>query len=157
MHKLLILVLAAVASAPAAFPRMDAAHAQTASRARVPAWVAISPELDATAPFRLARFAGSAPHDVILLARHADATTLTQAVEALLAARRAGGNIPVSDSLLRVRQQARDARVLPWAGRVLADVRAAEPRQLPGVGRMRAVRIWLPMQQQGGATPSGGR
>ena len=156
MCKLLLLVLAAVVSAAGAVPDSGALHAQAASRARVPAWVAISPEMDEAVPFRLARFAGRAPHDVILLAPHADAATLTQAVEALLAARRTGGDTPASDALLRVRQPVQDARVLPWAARVLQDVQAAEPRQLPGVGRVRAVRIWLPAQHRG-ATPFGGR
>ncbi len=148
MRKLLLLALAAVALAGDPF---SALHAQV-SPTRVPVWVAISPDVEGSAPFRLARFAGNAPHDVILLSPDADAATLTRAVEALLAARRAGGDRAASDALLRVRQPTESARVLPWAPRVLQDARATAPRQIPGVGRVRAVRIWLPAQQPAGHT-----
>lgn len=147
MRKLTILLLAAFALA--AFPSgFCAAQQMQAARMRVPAWVVISPELEWTG-FRLARFAGNAPHDVILLAPNADAATLTEAVEALLAARREAGDIPAADALLRAQRTAQTSRILPWAGRVLQDARAAPPRQVPGVGRVRAVRIWLPAQRPG--------
>lgn len=150
MLKLLLLIL--VALAPAVVPtRHCFAQQAQETRARVPAWVAIDPGMEGTdTRFRLARHAGSTPHDVILLEPNADAATLTQAVEALLAARRAGGDMPTSGALLRVRQPHQGARVLPWAGRVLDDVRAAPARQIPGVGRVRAVQIWLPAQQRRG-------
>lgn len=38
---------------------------------------------------------------------------------------------------------ARPRRVLPWAARVLDDLREAPPRHVPGVGRVKAVQIWL--------------
>jgi hypothetical protein len=149
MRKILLLILVALTPAAVAAEHCIAQQAE-GTRPRVPAWVAIDPELKGTETrFRLARFAGSTPRDVILLQPDADATTLTQAVEALLAARRAGGDTPSSDALLRVRQPHHGARVLPWAGRVLYDVRAAATRQIPGVGRVRAVQIWLPAQQRG--------
>lgn len=146
MRKLMLLVITVVASVPFA-GGWTTLHAQE-GRPRVPAWVAISPEMEgSTSPFRLARFAGRAPQDVILLAPVADGATLTQAVEALLAARRAAGDEAASDALLRVPQGGQGVRELPWATRVLNDVRATTPREIPGIGRVRAVRIWLPAQR----------
>lgn len=114
---------------------------------RVPVWVAIGPGLQ-TEPYRVLRFAGNAPHDVILLGSGADGATLTQAVEALLAARRTSGDAAGTDAAVRVRTTAQRARTpLPWADRVLRDVRVAEPRAVPRVGRVQAVRIWLPAQR----------
>lgn len=143
-----ILLVAAVLGA--ALPWRDAAAQEPrGSRARVPALVAISPELHGTeARFRLARFGGDAPRDVILLAPDADAAVLTHAVEALLAVRRHSGDAAASDAMLRTPERPR-ARVLPWAARVLQDVRAAAPRQIPGVGRLPAVQIWLPAERRG--------
>lgn len=153
MRNLMILLLLALASAAVPPASCEAQQTQGA-RLRVPVWVAISPELQGTAtPFRLARFAGDAPHDVILLAPDAGAAALTQAVEALLAVRRESGDVPAADATLRVRRPP-GARVLPWAPRVLRDVRAAAPRRLPGAGNLRAVRIWLPTQR-GGANGAG--
>lgn len=113
---------------------------------RVPVWVAIAPEVQAE-PYRLLRFAGNAPHDVILLRSGADGATLTLAVEALLAARRTSGDASGTDAAVRVRTTTQRARTpLPWADRVMRDVRVAEPREVPRVGRVQAVRIWLPAQ-----------
>jgi hypothetical protein len=156
MRKLLLLALAAATFAGGPFPDSGPLHAQAAGRARVPAWVAISSDLEGSARFRLARFSGNAPQDVILLTPDADAATLTRAVETLLAARREGGDRAASDALLRVRQPTKGTRVLPWAARVLGDVRAAASRQIPGVGRVRAVQIWLPAQQRAGHTSGSG-
>lgn len=125
------------------------------ARARVPALVAISPDLQgAETPFRLARFGGNSPRDVILIAPDADAAVLTQAVEALMVVRRQSGDAASASATFRVQQPQR-ARVLPWAARVLQDVRNAAPRAIPGVGRMRAVQIWLPAQRGGGGMVSG--
>jgi hypothetical protein len=151
MRKLICLLM--LAAGLAALPWSVSAAQQTqGARGRVPTLVAISPDLQgAETRFRLARFGGNAPRDVILLAPEADAATLTQAVEALLAVRRQSGDVATSNAMLRTREPQR-ARVLPWAARVVQDVRAAAPRQIPGVGRLRAVQIWLPAQQRGGHT-----
>lgn len=115
-----------------------------ATRARVPVLVAIAPELDGTSsPFRLRRIEGNASRDVILLASDADAAVLTQAVEALMLVRHRSGDEPGVSATFRVRQPQRQ-RVLPWAERVLRDTHAAAPREIPGVGRLQAVQIWLP-------------
>jgi hypothetical protein len=149
MRKLICLLM--FAADLAALPWSVSAAQQTQGvRGRVPTLVAISPDLEgAETRFRLARFAGNAPRDVILLAPDADAATLTQAVEALLAVRRQSGDAATTNALLRTRDPQR-ARVLPWAARVVRDARAAPLRHIPGVGRLRAVQIWLPAQQRGG-------
>lgn len=137
-----LLLAFAVALVPSAFCAAQQAH--PAARARVPALVAISPDLQrAETPFRLARFGGNSPRDVILLAPDADASVLTQAVEALMIVRRQSA--ASTSATFRV-QQTRPPRVLPWAARVLQDVRGAAPQEIPGVGRLRAVQIWLPAQ-----------
>lgn len=134
---------------------LAAQQAQASPRTRVPVLVAISPELQGTAmPFRLARFGGNSPRDVILLAPGADATVLTQAVEALMIVRRHIGDNAGAGATFRARQP-QLPRVLPWAARVMQDVRSAAQRDIPGVGRLRAVQIWLPAQSVGRRAGSG--
>lgn len=117
---------------------------------RVPALVAIADSTPGGAEgFLIVRIAGSAPLDVILLGPNADPGVLTRAVEALLAARRQTGNLAASSSLLRSsgsshRPYAGGARAVPWGERVLSDARAAPSHVIPGVGRVRSVRIWIP-------------
>lgn len=113
---------------------------------RVPALVAFVDTLPQDVPrFRILR---DGVRDVILLPPDADAELLTLAVEALGLAR---SQSPTGQLLLRVGgAEAAGAagnaarRVLPWAGRVLADARNAREQHVPGVGRVRAVQIWLP-------------
>lgn len=147
MHKLIISLMLAVVTATFPLSFCHAQQAQASPRARVPALVAISPELHgADIPFRLSRFGGSAPRDVILLSPDADAAVLTQAVEALMVVRQQSGDAAVSTATFRV-PRPQHSRVLPWAARVLQDLRTATPRGIPGVGRVKAVQIWLPSQQ----------
>lgn len=141
MRRMLLLLVMAV------LPLSTPAAAQAGSRA--PAVVVISSDSQAgDTPFRIARFAGKAPRDVILLSPGADAAILTRAVEALLAARRQTGGHANTDAMLRVRPRSgatrRPPANLPWAARVVEDVRAAAPREVPGIGKVRAVQIWLP-------------
>jgi hypothetical protein len=148
MRNLLPLLLAAAVLQLSALP---GAAQSTSPAPRTPALVAIAPELrEAEMPFRIARLAGNSPRDVILLAPEADARALTSAIEALLATRRQTGELASAGDVLRVRptSAARRSRpVLPWAERVLQDARAAAPREVPGIGRLRAVQIWLPSQR----------
>lgn len=44
-------------------------------------------------------------------------------------------------------------RELPWAQRVLDDLRGARRRDIPGVGTFPAVEIWLPPQRGRPAHP----
>lgn len=117
---------------------------------RVPVWVAIAPAWNAGdgVQFRLLRFGPANPaDDVIFLAPGADSTVLTEAIHALVAVRRETGDWTASDANLRVRGSFTRDRSLPWASRVLQDARASRPRQVPRVGNVQAVRIWLPVQR----------
>lgn len=123
------------------------AQAPQAAPKRVAVWVALAPQQQ-TEPYRILRFGGNAPHDVILLRSPSDAGTLSQAVGALLAVRRAGGDVAGIDAAVRVSGTASVTRApLPWADRVVRDVHGAELRQVPRVGRVKAVRIWLPVSR----------
>lgn len=150
MRRLNLALLLTLIMAVLPHSECEAQAATGAARARVPALVAISPELqDAATPFRLARFGGNSPRDVILLAPDADASVLTQAVEALMVVRRQSGDATSTSAAFRVQQAPRPRAPLPWAARVLEDVRNAAPREIPGVGRLRARQIWLPAQSRG--------
>jgi hypothetical protein len=145
MNKL-ILLLIALATVTAG--RVGAQTADASPRARVPVWVAIAQDLQETEGYRILRFAGNGAGDVILLQPNADAVTFTRAVDALMAIRTRAGDTPQADAAMRVRtSQHRPRGPLPWANRVLRDLRVAELRQVPRVGMRRAVRIWLPAQQ----------
>lgn len=112
---------------------------------RVPVTVAMVERLPyPDAPFIIVREASGG--DFILLPQNADAAVLTDAVNAMLLARQRGGDRARADAVLRVRapERARGARPLPWAARVLADVRTAPPRPVPRVGVAPAIQIWLP-------------
>lgn len=103
------------------------------------------------APYRILRRADVAPHDVILLRSGSDAAVLSEAVGNLLLIRAQTGDTARVNGVMRV-QRARGApgrapRVLPWAGRVLNDLQLAPAREVPGVGSVPAVEIWLPPQR----------
>jgi hypothetical protein len=155
MRNLQLLLVAAVLPL---FAAPAAAQSSTRPAPRTPALVALSPDLQgAEMPFRLARFGGNSPRDVILLAPDADASELTQAVQALMVVRRhSGDDVPRVSATFRARHPQQRPRVLPWAARVLQDVRSAAPREIPGVGRVRAVQIWLPAQRGGGVGGTSG-
>jgi hypothetical protein len=103
------------------------------------------------APYRLLRRVDISPHDVILLRAGADAVVLSEAVGNLLLIRAQTGDTATVSGAVRVRNGAegpnRQRRVLPWAGRVLSDLRQARPREVEGVGMVPTVEIWLPPQR----------
>lgn len=150
MHKKLFSLVLAIGAAASLAPA-ESARGQE----RTPALVAIQPRLQGeTDQFRIARFAGASPRYVILLAPGADAAVFTRAVQALRSTQRAA-DPRGSDAMLRMRHAPRSGPrqpgpILPWADRVLQDVRAAAPRHVPGVGSVRAVRIWLPVAGHAG-------
>jgi len=115
---------------------------------RVAAWVALAGEpIPGGEPFVVLRGVGPGRDDVLLLRTDTDASQLSNAVRTLLTARSVAGDTAARPGTFRMRrQQARTAAPadLPWADRVVRDVRGAPIRDLPGVGRVRAVRIWLP-------------
>jgi len=108
------------------------------------------------APFVLVRRPGAAPADLILVHSAIGAAQLSDAIRGLLTARQANGDFPQAAATFRVRPQQRTAGArpaFPWAQRVLSDLRRSQPREIPGVGRVRAVEIWLPRQGSGRAAP----
>jgi hypothetical protein len=148
-----------VATCAAVFARPATSEAQVPEREpgmRVPALVAVVDTLPPNTPrFRIMR---GEQRDVILLPTDADAQLLTLAIEALRTIR---SQSPPGPMLLRMRSTGDGGprrRVLPWASRVLGDLRHASEQQVQGVGMVRAVEIWLPREasplgQQGGGTP----
>ncbi|HEU4455861.1 MAG TPA: hypothetical protein VFR81_22540 [Longimicrobium sp.] len=119
---------------------------------RVPVTVVLVERLPVPgAPFLVLRRVDAAPRDVILLPAGADARLLSEAVQTLLVARQAGGDTAAATATMRVRpQRGRTSQrpVLPWAQRVLNDLRRAEARAVEGVGSVPAVEIWLPPQSR---------
>jgi hypothetical protein len=141
-------VMAALALPVCAAAQAGPAGAGRAAGPRVPVTVAIAEALpDTSVHYVILRKPGRSHSDVILLRSDADETILSDAVRTLLVTRRHQGDIPINPAMLRA-VPASDARgaVLPWATRVLNDVRAATARHVEGVGSARAVEIWLPRQ-----------
>lgn len=120
------------------------------ARTRVPVTVALVSELPyPDAPFVILRAAQPTPRDYILLPENASAALLTEAINGLLLARRQRGDDPAVDAVLRIRANTpRPARPLPWAARVMNDLRSAPHQLVPRVGEVPAVEIWLPRQQR---------
>ena len=145
---LLILTDAAVASA------------QTVPRAgsRVPATIVLSDDRAAASRFVVQRSPGAARHDVIILASDASEDEFADAVRTLLTVRQKEGDVPALKQTLRMRpKQASTARrpAYPWAARVLADLRRSNRVEIDGIGRVRAVQIWLPSQGSRSAAGKG--
>lgn len=108
---------------------------------------------DPGAAYEVQRRPGFTPHDVILLRTTATVEDLANAVWLVIAGRTAGGDLPAREMALRsrphpVRGGTRRA-VLPWVRRVLDDLQRAEPHEVAGLGKVRAVEIWLPRQGTG--------
>jgi hypothetical protein len=127
--------------------RAQASHERQPTR--VPVTVAVVERLPAgnTEPFLILRRADLDPRDVILLtSASADGRRLSSAVEQLLMNRAVRGDTAARTSAVRVRRRQPQAErpELPWAERVLREVRRAEPRLVAGVGVVRAIQIWLP-------------
>ena len=153
-------LLAATASIdPLSAQQIEAAAQQKASvkqPTRVPVTVVLVEGASADKPFTILRRADLAPRDVILLrADDADGKQLSAAVSDLLTMRELLGDTASADATGQLRlpseglspDQARKA--LPWAQRVVNDVRKAEPQFIAGVGLVPAVEIWLPAKGKG--------
>lgn len=133
------------------------AASQTARPRRVPVTLVLVDTTAATSePFRIVRRANADPHDVIFLSRRADEGTLSEAVEELLVLRSVQGDTVRSDGTMRVRHSTSrsQAPTLPWAARVLADLRRADPQMIASIGVHRAITIWLPAQRGRGTPPA---
>lgn len=109
------------------------------------------PQTDA--PFVIQRRPDVAPRDLILLRSDATGAQLADAVHSLLMIRQASGDTSAAAVTMRMRpnRPLRGPRTqFPWIQRVLSDLKRAEFREVPGIGRARAVEIWLPPQGRRG-------
>ena len=118
---------------------------------RVPVTVVLVDRLPQSgSPFLVQRRPDLRPNDVILLPSDATAAALSDAVRTLLTARQVSGDSPTARVTMRMRPHRQGARVaareFPWVHRVLADLRHSGRRDVAGVGKVRAVEIWLPRQ-----------
>lgn len=119
------------------------------SAARVPVVLAVVDSLSDSDPrFRIVRVAGESVRHVVLLPPDADPELLAQAVETLRIVWTRDGDDRTADAGALFRRVARTSqprprRVPTWSDRVLHDLREARPRQVPGVGHVRTVQIWL--------------
>lgn len=153
--------LAAIASAIAF--SMQPAHIDAQRPAGAPTRVPVTIVLmerpaPSDAPFGIQRRVGLEPHDVIMLRSDATGDQLSDAVRSLLVIRQGGGDTASASATMRLRPRGSQGapgsrRAFPWVQRVLADLRRAEPREVAGIGRVRAVQIWLPPQRRRAPAP----
>jgi hypothetical protein len=149
MLKLLIFGLSVSGALFAGTTARAQAEQSAASALRSPVLLALVDTLPDTQPrFRIIRMAGASAQDVVLLPVDASPELLTDALEALRmvwAATATGGRGTPEGVFRRAhgKTEGGPQRVIPWAGRVMSDLRQARERHVPGVGRVRAVRIWL--------------
>jgi hypothetical protein len=149
MLKLLIFVLSFSGAMLTGTTARAQAHQSAASASRTPVLLALVDTLPKTeARFRIVRVAGAPAQDVVLLPVDADPELLTDALETLRmiwAASATGGRDTPEGVFRRAhgRTESGPRRVIPWGERVMSDLRKARERHVPGVGYVRAVRIWL--------------
>lgn len=137
-----------IALVPAALLAQRAAPAT-----RVPLTITLVRELPHPGTsYEIQRRTSGDERDVVLLLHSATPEQLSEAIRGVMTARLAGGDSAAQAATLRVRPHSSSSpgthAPLPWALRVLADLRAAPMRNVPGVGRVQAVRIWLPAQHR---------
>lgn len=134
------------------------ASAQSAAPRRASVTVVLSDAIARTGePFVIERRPDLA-RDLIVIRPNATADDLSNAIRSLLTLRQAAGDSAAARMTMRMRPASasgvRDARhplqrrPFPWAPRVLADLRRAGTRDIPGIGRARSVDIWLPRQHR---------
>jgi hypothetical protein len=125
---------------------------------RVPVVIAISDSLlgDST-PVMIVRRANVAPHDVIVVHSDVDRQRLSDVVLELLTIRGITGDTVTRSAMMRLQRgserQTHARPELPWAQRVVEDLRRAAAMDIPGFGTLPAVQIWLPPQGRGVRRP----
>lgn len=111
---------------------------------RAPVLIAV---VDTLPDFRIIRLPGESVRQAVLLPSSATPEMLTEALETLRVVwARDDDRMNAPGMMMRrvTRTAALRTRiVLPWAERVLHDLRDAHRRRVPGVGDVRAVQIWL--------------
>jgi hypothetical protein len=120
---------------------------EAANSPRLPVTLVFSEELpDPQARFVILRQPGKSRTDVILLRPDADERTLSDAVRAIMVTRARANALPGGGGMLRTRHSAARSAILPWAERVLNDLRSAAVQPVEGIGNVKSVEIWLPRQ-----------
>jgi hypothetical protein len=129
------------------------AQQRAQSGKRVAAWVVLgSASTLSGEPSVVTRGLGPNRDDVLILHADANESQFTDAVRTLMASRSADGDTATRTSTFRLSKTHAGATFgapFPWAARVLSDLRGAPMRSFPGIGRVRAVRIWLPAAGRG--------
>ncbi len=144
-------------------PTLAELHRRQEMARRVPVTVALVDELPAPdrVPVVILRRSDIAPYDVILLRRSSvDADQLTAAVLHLLVMRDRSGDTARVSSAFRLPTARRGPRAWdrserPRMARVLARLQQSEPRDVPGVGAVRATEIYLPSKKMRDAARGG--
>lgn len=145
-----VLVLACAACLASVPGHTQAPQLGPGTGARIPALLVLVDTLSHEAPrYRIVRLRieGDNPSDAILLPHDADPQLITEAIQGLQLIREHAPETGDAPAVLRVRAESRPiggGRVLPWAARVLGDLRRAATRHVPGLGNIRMIRIWLP-------------
>ncbi|HZG44090.1 MAG TPA: hypothetical protein VEY93_14175 [Longimicrobium sp.] len=150
MNRYLIALLIASAASPVCG---GAAHSQPnqtipVERSRIPALLVIVDTLSTINPrYRILRTSGDPVSDAILLPRNADPEMVTEAILALQMIRQRAPGVGTAPAELRMRTVSEAhpmRRVLPWAGRIIGDLRRAPYGDMAPLGRVRSIQIWLP-------------
>jgi hypothetical protein len=147
-----VLLLSSVtASAQQGGPTMDQLRRQQEVARRVPVTIALWDQLPApdSIPAVILRRGTAAPRDVILLRRRATPGQLAAAVMRLMVIRDRMGDTARADAAFRLPNahgmpNGKGPREELQAGRTLARLRAAPAQDLPGVGRVPALEVYLP-------------
>jgi len=120
---------------------------------RVPVTVAVVDHLpDPNIPFSVQR-RSRAPHNMILLGSKSTARDLSAAISQYLLAHQAmadGISVP-AETGIRIRGHGTPSvstSEIPWAERVFNDLKRADQVEIPGLGRVAALVIWLPSQSR---------
>lgn len=118
---------------------------------RIPVTIVLADSLvPVGAPFVIQRRANLIPHDVILLTDDPSEGDFAQAIRTLLLTRNIAGDAPTADAKLKLNPGTAKhgtVRQFKWTSRVLSDLRGAKPKIIVGIGRFKAIEIWLPPQK----------
>ncbi len=147
-----VLVLSSrTASGQQTGPTMDQFRRQQEVTRRVPVTIALWDQLPApdSVPAVILRRGTSAPRDVILLRHRATPGQLAAAVMRLMIIRDRMGDTARADAAFRLPNahrmpKGKGQREVLQAGRTLARLRGSQPQDVPGVGRVPAVEVYLP-------------
>lgn len=130
-------------------PTLNQLRRQQEIARRVPVTIALWDQLPApdSVPAVILRRGTTAPRDVILLRRRATPGQLAAAVMRLMVIRDRMGDSARADAAFRLpgaHRMPKGGATELQAGRTLARLRWAPPQDVPGVGRVPALEVYLP-------------